>query len=183
MTSKATKWVRERIATGPAIYGLVVFSVLVASISDEVLESFLEGTDLDELDAIVPGSERMATLGVTVATVLSFLIFYVVHVYAETIARHGDQSLKEAVVAAKRHSAGMLYTASLPTLVLIIWLIGGWSVENASIATLGVAMLVLAYVSYEAAAQRGARVVNRVLTALVSAIVGAVIIILDYLFR
>jgi len=175
--------VRERLATGPGIYGLVVYSVLIASISDEILEELLEGTQLEVLESAVPGSQRWATSTVTFAAVLSFLIFYVVHVYAETIARHGDQPLRQAIREAARHSSGMLYTASLPTLVLVVWIIGGWSVEHASIATLAVAMLVLAYVSYEAVAQRGASIPRRILTAFISAIVGAFIIILDYFFH
>jgi len=160
VASNATIWVRERLATAPAIYGLVVFQVLVAAESD----------DPDEPLVLV-----------LLWSVLSFLGFYVAHVFAEVVARHGADPLGTSIRKGFSHSAGMLYAAILPTLALLVCVLTRTEGDAASDWVLAVGMVVLAFLGYQATAQRGRPIWARLLGGLLTALVGFVVILLEYL--
>lgn len=150
---------RERLATAPAIYGLIVYQVLVAAESDDPHEP---------------------PLMVLLWSLLSFLGFYVAHVFAEVVARHGSASLPVAIRHGFSHSAGMLYAAILPTIALLICAAAQTNGEDAAGWTLLVGLAVLAFLGYQATAQRGRPVWARLLGALAIAFVGFVVIFIEY---
>lgn len=153
-------WVRERFATAPAIYGLVVFQVLVAAESDDPEEPLLL---------------------VLVWSLLAFLGFYVAHVFAEVVARHGSDSLGVSVRKGFSHSAGMLYAAILPSLALLACVLTQTDGETASDWVLGVGLIVLAFLGYQATALRGRPLWARIVGGLLTALVGFVVILLEYM--
>ena len=159
MVSNATVWVREHFATAPAIYGLVVFQVLIAAQSDDPHEP---------------------ALLVLLWAVLSFLGFYIAHVFAEVVARHGATELGAAIRHGFSHSSGMLYAGILPTLTILIAAAAGSGGEDAAGWALLVGLLVLVFLGYQATAQRRPRVIARVLGGIATALIGFVVIFIEY---
>jgi hypothetical protein len=159
VVSNATVWVREHFATAPAIYGLVVFQVLIAAESDD------------------PHDPALLVL---LWAVLSFLGFYIAHVFAEVVARHGAVELGLAIRHGFAHSAGMLYAAILPTLTILIAAAAGSSGNDAAGWALLVGLFVLAFLGYQATAQRRKRIWSRILGGIATALIGLVVIIIEY---
>ena len=155
-----THWIRERFATAPAIYGLVVFQVLIAAESDDPDEPLIM---------------------VLVWSLLSFVGFYVAHVFAEVVARHGNDPLGVAVRKGFSHSAGMLYAAILPTLALVICVATDTPGGDASDWVLGVGLVVLAFLGYQASAMRYRSIWARLLGGALTALIGFVVILLEYM--
>ncbi|MBO9579095.1 MAG: hypothetical protein J7480_10060 [Microbacteriaceae bacterium] len=160
MVSSATVWVRARIATAPAIYGLIVYEVLLTAESDD-------------------GHEP--PYGVLLWSLVAFVVFYFAHVFAEVLARHGADSLGLAARRGFAHSAGMLYAAILPTLALVIAALAGADGPEATGWALIVGLAVLAYIGYQATAMRGRTFWWRILGAVLAAFVGFVVMFLEYL--
>lgn len=157
--AEATNWVRDRLATAPAIYGLIVYEVLIAAESDE---------------------PDTAPLEVLAWSLIAFVAFYIAHVFAEVVARHGNVALPEAVRHGFAHSAGMLYSAILPTVTLLICAIVGTSSDEASTYALGVGMLVLGVLGYLATAQRRRGFWWRILGGLLTALIGFIVMFIEY---
>ncbi len=157
--SRATIWVRERLATAPAIYGLIVYVVLVNAESDEPHEP---------------------PLLILTWSIIAFLAFYIAHVFAEVVARHGAEGLRGAVRKGFGHSAGMLYSAILPTIALLVCVIVGTDGEDAAGWTLLVATIVLAVLGFLATAQRRRGFWARILGAFLTALIGSVVMLIEY---
>lgn len=150
---------RERFATAPAIYGLIVFQVLLAAESDDPHEP---------------------TLLVLAWAALSFIGFYVAHVFAEVLARHGSAPLPAAIRHGFLHSNGMLYAAVPPTITMLICAAVGMGGDDADGWALLVGLVVLGYLGYEAVAQRGRPVWSRLLAALATALIGFFVILIEF---
>lgn len=153
------RWLREHFATPEAVYGLILYSVLIAGISDE-------HTD---------------TLEVLLTSAFSLIIFFIAHAFAHALSAHGDQGFRRSAVHGIRSSSGMLYAAIPPTVPLIVGLTGALSTDDAVNLALLVAMLVLGVLGYSAYARQGAIVAMRVLGALGTMAFGFVVFILNYL--
>lgn len=153
------RWFRDRFGNPSAVYGLIVFSTLMATVSDRYSE----------------------TWQVLVEAVTSLVIFFIAHVFAHTLAEHGELSLGAAIGSAVRHSAGMLYAAVPSIAVLIAGMVEGYDAEDTVLVALAVAMLVLFVLGYSAYAERGARHAVRWVGAFGTAALGFVIFVLDYL--
>lgn len=158
MTSNVTRWIRERFATAPAIYGLIVFEVLIAATSDDEHEAFF----------------------VFVWSAVALVVFYLAHSFAEALAAHEQRRIGAAIRKGFSHSSGMLYAAILPSIALIICAILGVNGEDASGWALLVGLIVLGYLGYQAMADRGARIGARILAALLTAFFGLIIMFVDY---
>lgn len=154
-----THWIRERFATAPAIYGLIVFEVLIAATSDEEHEA----------------------LFVFVWSALALVVFYLAHSFAEAVADRETKRIGAAIHRGFSHSAGMLYAAILPSIALLICAALGVNGEDASGWALIVGLIVLAYLGYQAMAERGARMGPRILGAVLTAFFGFVIMAVDYM--
>ena len=159
MASKTTRWIRDHLATAPAIYGLIVYVVLIISTSD------------DEPEAIF----------VLLWSAIALVVFYLAHSFAEALAAHDQPSLRAAARRGLSHSSGMLYAAILPSLALVVCAIVGVPGEDASNWSLGVGVIVLGYLGYQASADRGSKIGVRILSALLTAFLGFIIMFIDYM--
>ncbi|MEN2740141.1 hypothetical protein ABCS02_20280 [Microbacterium sp. X-17] len=151
-------WLRERFGSPAAVYGLIVYSVAIAVVSDH--------------EETLPG--------VLVKSVLTLVIFFVAHVFAHTLADHGRLSLGAAIGRAVRHSAGMLYSSVPSTAVLLLGTLENGDAETTVSVALIVSMVVLAVLGYSAYAERGASRALRWVGAIGTGLLGFLIVALDY---
>lgn len=142
-----------------AIYGLMVYTVLIGVIADD--------------------SEHLGE--VFVGTILTQVIFYAAHVFAHTLGEHADRGLRDAVRHAARHSAGMLY-APIPVAAAIgIGALAHADPEAFVDVALGISTGILALLGYLAYAQRTRNLALRLLGALGTALLGMLIMLIEYL--
>jgi len=158
VASNVTRWIRERFATAPAIYGLIVYVVLIAATSDHEDDAF----------------------EVFGWSAIALVVFYLAHSFAEALAAHDVPRIGAAVRKGFVHSLGMLYAAVLPSIAILIAGACGLRGEQAADWALVVGLLVLGYLGYQAMADRGARVWARLVAALLTAFFGFVIMVIDY---
>ncbi len=158
---RAVSWARERLATAPAIYGLIAYEALIAATSDV----------------------EDQPLVVTFTVALELLVFFIAHAFAEVIAGLGPDRLYTAIGRGISHSLGMLYAAILPTVALLVCDLARTNAEVAADWALGVGLVVLAFLGYQAMAERGATTWRRVLGALGTAAFGLVVMLLYYLLK
>lgn len=151
-------WIRAHLLTADAIYGLILYSALVAGVSDD---------DSNALEVLlISGS--------------SLIIFWAAHVFAKTLAAHGsEKSLSSAMHHAFAESSGMLYASALPSVPLIVAAFGLMDTDDAVSLSLLFAMIVLGALGYNALGERGKHPVLRILGALGTASFGFFIIILN----
>lgn len=151
-------WVRERLLTAEAIYGLILYTALVAGVSD------------DDSDAVE----------VLVISVVSLLIFWGAHVFAQTLAAHGaEKKLSVALGHAINDSSGMLYASVLPSVPLVLGAFSIMTTDDAVSLSLLIAMIVLGALGYNALGERGKHPVLRVLGAIGTAFFGFLVIVLN----
>ncbi|MDO8384655.1 MAG: hypothetical protein Q7T17_16975 [Microbacterium sp.] len=151
-------WLR-RVFGGPsAVYGLILYSALIAGVSDESTDS----------------------LEVLIVSFISLIIFFIAHVFAHTLSDHGDHGFWNALEGGVRESAGMLYAAIPSTLVLIAGATTHMDADDSVSLALLVATLVLGVLGYSAYARRGAGRFVRIVGAIGTAILGFAIMILNY---
>jgi hypothetical protein len=159
-------WVREHFITPDTVYGTILFAALVAGVSD-VGETALH---------------------VLVFSLGTLVVFWAAHIYSGTIARHGvtegtETTLGAAFRSTFVHCLGMLYAAVLPSVALLLGVVGVLS-ESASVTlALWTAVVVLAWLGYLSFARRGSPLWVRLLGALGTAAFGAVLIALKYLVQ
>lgn len=150
----------HRVFGGPsAVYGLILYSALIAGVSDESADS----------------------LDVLIVSLISLIIFFIAHVFAHTLSDHGEQGFLSALDGGIRHSAGMLYAAIPSTLVLIAGATTRMDADDSAGLALLVATIVLGVLGYSAYARRGAGIAVRVIGAIGTAVLGFAIVILNYL--
>lgn len=151
-------WVRERLLTAEAIYGLILYTALVAGVSD------------DDSNAVE----------VLVISVVSLLIFWGAHVFAQTLAAHGaEKKLSVALGHAVNDSSGMLYASVLPSVPLVLGAFSIMTTDDAVSLSLLIAMIVLGALGYNALGERGKHPVLRVLGAIGTAFFGFLVIVLN----
>jgi hypothetical protein len=170
---------RDRVVTTDAVYGTILFAALVAvaSVEDEPDD----GVTID----LSPGAiDAAGSLTVLLVAVGSLLAFFVAHVYARTIAGHGVRQGREVRVGesfrrAVRVSSGMLLAAVPSVLLLVLGALG--ILPDAADCALLVAIVVLFALGYQALAERRAPIWQRLVSGLVSALLGVVVIAIDVL--
>ncbi len=156
--SRLRRFLRSRFGSPAAVYGLIVFSAMVAGVSDE-------------------HADTAEVLGLSV---FSLVIFFIAHVFAHTLSDHGDLGLRAATWEAIHQSSGMLYAALPSIFVLSLDALDGVSSEDAVSGALFVAVLMLGILGYSAYARRGAPRLLRIIGAIGTAFLGLIIVILDY---
>lgn len=153
-------WVRDRLINADAVYGLILYSALVAALSDD---------DANALDVLV-------------GAVLTLLVFWGAHVFAGSITGHGaERPLGQATKEAIGHSSGMLLASIIPSIPLIFGVFGVISTDEAVGWSLLIAMVILGIIGYRAFAQRGRPIIVRVLGGLGAAMFGFLVILLNIL--
>jgi hypothetical protein len=149
----------HRVFGGPsAVYGLILYSALIAGVSD------------DSTDTGV----------VLLVSVLSLIIFFIAHVFAHTLSDHGEHGFWRALEGGVSESAGMLYAAIPSTLALIAGVVTRMDADDSVGLALLVATLVLGALGYSAYARRGAGTFVRIVGAVGTAILGFAIMLLNY---
>ena len=151
------------VRTESAIYGVVLVSALIAV-------GWEDDTDLEVL---------LFTLGTTG-------VFWLAHVYAWVLGREDDteprfRAIRVAARAAIRHTAGLLTAMVLPVLLLLLAVVGWVDEYVAYYAALWVGVVVLTVLGYLASARRGSPWYLRVVSALLTASLGLLIIWLSAL--
>lgn len=150
--------VAERFGSATAIYGLIVFTSFVTIAADSLPEA---GEILAE-------------------AIPALIIFYAAHVFAHTLTGHGEHGLRGSLRAALRNSAGMLYAAVPSVLILIAGTFTRMSGEFAYALSLWAAVIVLSVLGYGAYRRRGASVPVRILGGIGTALLGFLLILLEY---
>lgn len=166
-TARVRRFLDARFRSPTAIYGLIVFTAFIAIASD--------GTD--EEGRLVSAPEMIGE------AVPALLLFYIAHVFAHTLTDHGEMGFGPALRHALHHSSGMLY-ATLPTIAVLV--VGsftdmpGYDVYDWSMWS---AVIVLGALGYAAYSERGSHVIVRLLGAVGTALLGALIILLEYVLH
>lgn len=151
-------WVREHFVTADAVYGVILYSALIAGVSDDHSDS----------------------LEVLVFSAASLIIFWGAHVFAGTVANHGaEHGLGAAIRHSLGHSSGMLYAAILPSLPLLVGVFHLLTSDDAVNLALLVATIVLGVLGYYAFSQRKRHVMIRILGGLGTALFGFLMILLN----
>lgn len=156
------RW-RRRIVTPEMIYGTLLVSSVIAVADDE------------EPDWVV-----------LFFVVLSAVVFYIAHVFAGTIGHQGDEDeravpLRRAIAHSVTHSAGILYAAVLPSLVLLVGALVKADPAGAQSVALGFTLLLFLVLGWQAMSERGARWAFRLLGSLVTLGLGLFVILLEAL--
>jgi len=153
-------WVGDRLVNADAVYGLIVYSALIAAISDK---------DANALDVLVGAG-------------LTLVVFWGAHAFADAITRHGaERPLGQATREAIGHSSGMLYASIIPSIPLIVGALGLVSTDDAVSFSLLIAMVILGIVGYRAFAERKRPIIVRILGGLGAAMFGFLVILLNIL--
>ncbi len=155
-------WVKRRLVTADAVYGVILYSALIAVVSTSHTDS----------------------LEVFLVSFFSLVVFWGAHVYAGTIANHGVRDGREIPLGAAfreavAHASGMLYAAVLPSVPLIVGSFHAITDDDAVSLSLLVVFVQLGVIGYQSFAQRRSRIVVRILGALGTALFGLLMIILN----
>ncbi len=156
---------RHEVVTPEAIYGTILVTALIVLAED--------------------GESDFSLLVVVVAT--SF-VFWIAHVFAATVARHGKRGdteipLGQALADAVRHSSGLLTSAVIPVLFLALGAAGVLSEAVAYDLALVVGVVVLFLLGLLAFAERGSRWYWCLLGGLATALLGVIVIFLKVVFH
>ncbi|MEF2976191.1 hypothetical protein [Subtercola sp. YIM 133946] len=156
---------RTRIVTPQAIYGTLLVSAIIGTAADD--ESDLE---------------------VLITTVGTVLVFWIAHVFAESIAHYGTpKAIGLPMIASLKHSlntaAGLLYAALIPCLFLLFGALGLMQESVAYRISLWLPVLLLAALGWFAFADRGSVWWVRILGSIVTGLLGVFVIILKIAFH
>lgn len=153
--------VRTAFVTEESVYGVVLVSGMI----------------------VVAGTHGSTSWEVFWIVAITVIVFWAAHVYAGTVSRHGlaiDHvlPLRQAFDAALNHSLGLLASAMLPSLILLL---GALRVVPDALTiwlALWAGVLVLATLGFVAYRRRGAPWPMQLLGALTTAAFGLVMIVL-----
>lgn len=166
--SRQAQVVLEAYRTEYSIYGVVLVSAIIAV-------GWEDETDLDVL---------LFTLG-------SVAVFWLAHIYARTVAREETEvtegpryrAIAVAALASARRTAGLLTAMVLPTIALLLAVVGVLDEYVAYYLALWAGVAVLAVLGWTASARRGSPWYWRLVSAIVTASLGVLVIWLGALFH
>jgi hypothetical protein len=149
----------------PTIYGTIIVSAVIIAADD------------DDTD-----------LRVFVLTLATIVVVWVAHVLSEVVAgehavTNPPTPLRAVFVSALQHSIGLLVSAILPLVLLLVGSLGGLTEYVAYYAALLVALLTLAVLGWLVFAHRGNAWPIRLAGALGTALLGAAVIFLKSLIH
>lgn len=155
----------RHLGSSSAIYGLLVYASLIAA------------------TAAHPDDDD------TIGTILTFslvtlVVFWTAHLYAGTLSHHGnfdaaDVTLWESIKHGADESFGMLEAAVIPTIVLVLGAVGVLEPRTSIVWSLIAATVVLGFLGFIAFTLREDRLWVRLVGAVVTALFGVVLIILE----
>ncbi|HEX5858682.1 MAG TPA: hypothetical protein VFY91_11295 [Microbacterium sp.] len=158
--------IRASFATEQSVYGVILVSGMI----------------------VVAGTHDSTSWEVFWTVVITVVVFWLAHVYAGTVAHHGlDQGrllgLRESFSEAVAHSWGLLASALIPCLILLLGATEAVPDYLAIWFALWAGVLVLAILGYIAFARRGAAWPIRVLGGLTTAAFGLVLMLMKALIH
>ena len=156
--SRWQTWFDTRFRTPATVYGLIVYSALLMMMSDH-------GEDVPTCVL-----EAFSTL----------IVFFIAHLFAHTLADHGEHPLGSAIRNAFAHSSGMLYAAIPATAAMLIAGLNGDDADDASVWALIVATITLGFLGWLAYSRSGAPRWTRFVGAFATAMFGGFIALLEY---
>ncbi len=174
---------RDRVVTADAVYGTILYAALIAVSAggDEA------GDGIPGDQSGIPGDQsgidaHVEIAGVLLISITTLLVFWAAHVYARTIAGHGvrngrDVAVGTALHQALEHSVGMLYSAIPATIILVLGAFG--LIPDAADWALWVNVFVLGVLGYQALSERRRAIPIRILGAVITALLGLILIIVD----
>lgn len=154
------RWFDDRFRTPVAIYGLIVYTTVVLIAEEE--------NSVAEL------------LAIAISTLFAF---YLAHVFAHALSDHGRHPLGEATRLAFAQSLGMLYAAAPTTIAMIIAAFFTTDASDVADAGIWTALAMLAVLGYSAYSRTGAKLWVRLLGAFGTALLGLLVVMLEYLFH
>lgn len=148
-------------------------------------EGAIYGTVL-AITLIAVGWEKDTDLEVLLFLLGSVTVFWVAHLYAGTVARlpTTDSSPRTVAVAAldtARHSIGMLAAMIVPAALLSLGPLGLVDEWTAYYLALGSGVVILALLGYAMSARRGSPLGRRLLSTLITTMLGVVVVWLSML--
>jgi len=176
---------RERLVSADAIYGTILFGALIGASSGVTSangegdgipgDAAFHGIALHFGDAAI---DRTAVLDTLLLAGVTLIVFWLAHVYARTIAGHGAaKSVRHALGEALEESSGMLLAAIPSTIVLLLGAAG--LLPDAADWSLVLAVVVLGVLGWQSFAERGSGIAGRIGGALVSALLGLALVVLN----
>ena len=155
----------RHLSTASAIYGLLVYASLIAATSLHVDDDDTVGT-------------------VLVFSGVTMLVFWIAHLFASTLAFHGDERATAATfwVSFQRgvaESIGVLEAAVIPTIPLVLGVLGVLSPRTSVFLALILATLILGLLGFLAFSLRHGRWWVRILGAIGTALIGVIVIVLE----
>ena len=156
----ATRIVHASFATEEAVYGVILVAGMI----------------------VVSGGHGESSWSVFSTVIVTVLVFWAAHVYAGTVAHHGLEQdritpLGEAFRIALRRSVGLLASALIPSLILLLGATKVVDDQAANWLALWVCVLVLAVLGFIAFTRRGASWPMRIVGALTTAAFGVAMIL------
>lgn len=132
---------------------------------------------------VVSGLHASSSLEVLITVVFTVLVFWLAHVYAGALARHGVRDgqqvgVRESVRASLRASAGLLVSALVPCAVLLLGTLRVVPDRLAEWAALWVCVAILGVLGFVGFRRRGASPLMCVVGALSTAAFGALMALL-----
>jgi hypothetical protein len=156
----------DHLGTAAAIYGTIVYASLIAA----------SGLHIHPDDPVLP---------VLTFCAVTIVVFWLAHIFAVALARHGDigedvtgpwASIKAAVF----HSTGMLETSAIMSVPLVLGSFGILDPRFSILLSLIVGVVTLAVLGYLAFTLRRREWWVRIVGTIGTALFGIVIIILEY---
>jgi hypothetical protein len=154
--------------TPAAVYGTVVYASLIAASAMEAYR---------------------ATAGrILLFSVITIVVFWLAHVFSIALAHHGDADrigarVRDSLGHALFESSGMLEAAVVPSIPLLLSVLGLLPLRSAVVLSLWCAVVVLAVLGYLAFRVRDRPVWVRLVGAAVTALFGIAVVVLEALLH
>jgi hypothetical protein len=166
-TESMSKWRRFRVSvvTPQSIYGTLLVAAIIGTADEDAKD-----------------------LQVLITTVGTILVFWIAHVFAESIAHYGTpKAIGLPMIASLKHSlrsaAGILYAALIPCLFLLLGALGVMQESIAYQVSLWLPVFLLGALGWFAFADRGSAWWVRLLGSLGTGFLGLLVIILKVTFH
>lgn len=157
---------RRVIVTPELIYGTIIVSAVIVVAEGDATDAEIFGISL-----------------------VTMLVFWASHVFAVAVATHGktdegqEIGLRAAFRTALSRSYGLLYSALIPLIFLILGALGLFDESTAYYCSLWSGTVILALLGWMAFADRGSNWFIRILGALGTAFFGVLVILLKALIH
>ncbi|WP_431279951.1 hypothetical protein [Leifsonia poae] len=156
----------QHLGTSAAVYGTIVYASLIAA----------TGLHLHDTDPVLP---------VLTFCAVTIVVFWLAHIFAVALARHGDDEVTvdspwASIKGAVDHSSGMLETSAIMSIPLVLGSLGILEPQASIRISLVVGVVTLAVLGYLAFTLRRREWWIRIVGTICTALFGVAIIVLEY---